>query len=402
VTSSQISSLRVGIIGFGGAGTAHAGYFSCIPGCVVKKIYNPKLEGLESAQKLFPYAERHTDLDHFWADLDVVSICTPDSTHADYLVTALAHHLHVLCEKPLTDSEEGMRKIKTAVAKTDRVVACLHQMRFVPLFRKVKALLDAKELGAISYMEGYYVHNLVHRAFAYDDWRRRDNATPLVYSGCHFVDLLRWFANEEIVEVFAAANNIAFPEYPESDFNLAVLRFKSGVVGKVVVAFGTAGPQDHSIRIYGDRCSIDNNTLFNDAGAWERILHEPIIIQKPLLAHPIKGSHRSYARQLRSNLPAWLLGKIFLAARFLARRPNDEYGGRYYPVRLYEHALACVYGIEDFVQAIRQKRAPLCTVDEASKTVLACLAGVESYRNNHPVRVRTLEEVLQGDKRSAA
>jgi predicted dehydrogenase len=394
--------LRIGILGFGGAGTAHAGYFSCIPGCVVKKIYNPKPERLKSARQLFPHVECHSQLDNFWRDLDAVSVCTPDSTHADYIVAALAQGLHVLCEKQLTDSEEGIRKIKAAVAKSDRVVACLHQMRFVPLYQKVKTVLEANELGAVFYMEGYYVHNLVHRAFANDDWRRRDNATPLVYSGCHFVDLLRWFANEEIVEVFAAANNIAFPEYPESDFNLVTLRFKSGVIGKVVVAFGAAGPQDHSIRIYGNRRSIENNTLFNDTGDWERILHEPIIIQKPLLAHPIKASHRGYARQLRANLPAWLLGKIFLTTRFLARRPNDEYGGRYYPVRLYEHSLACVAAIDDFVQAIRQKRAPLCTVDEASKTVLACLAGVESYRNNRPVRVRTLEEIMQGDKGSAA
>ena len=108
----------------------------------------------------------------------------------------------------------------------------------------------------------------------------------------------------------------------------------------------------------------------------------------------IKTTHHGTLRQLRSNLPAWLLGKIFLASRWLARHPNNEYGGRYYPVRLYEHAFACVQAIEDFVGAIRERRPPLCTVDEASRTVLACLAGVESYRTNRPVRVRPLEEVM--------
>src|SRR6185295_9259477 len=136
------------------------------------------------------------------------------------------------------------------------------QMRFVPLHRRMKALVGAGALGAISYLEGYYVHDLTLRAFVTDRWRETDNATPLVYSGCHFVDLLRWLADEEIVEVFAAANNIAFPEYPESDLNLVTLRFQSGVIGKVVVAFGAAGPQDHSLRIFGTRRSIDNNMLF--------------------------------------------------------------------------------------------------------------------------------------------
>lgn len=390
--------LRIGILGFGGAGTAHAAYFPCLSECLVTKLFDPKPERLAAAANMFPNVERHLTLDTFWSDLDVVSICTPDSTHADYILTALAHGLHVICEKPITDTEEGIRKIKAALATSDRVVACLHQMRFVPLFQKVKLVLEANELGTVSYLEGYYVHNLVHRAFVNDDWRRRDNVTPLVYSGCHFVDLLRWLANDDIVEVFAAANNLAFPEYPESDLNLVTLRFKSGVIGKVLVAFGAAGPQDHSLRIYGSRRSIDNNMMFNDTFGWERILHEPIIIQHPLLSHPIKSSHYGFVRQLRANLPAWLMGKIFLATRYLARRPNAEYGGRYYPVRLYEHALACVRALDDFVQAIRQKRAPLCNVDEASKTVLACLAGVESYRTNRVVRVRTLEEVMQSDQ----
>jgi len=162
----------------------------------------------------------------------------------------------------------------------------------------------------------------------------------------------------------------------------------------VLVAFGAAGPQDHSLRIYGSRRSIENNVMFKGGRGWGRGLHEPILVQEALTRHPLKTSHHGTLRQLRSNLPAWLLGKIFLASRWLARHPNNEYGGRYYPVRLYEHAFACVQAIEDFVGAIRERRPPLCTVDEASRTVLACLAGVESYRTNRPVRVRPLEEVM--------
>jgi len=82
-------------------------------------------------------------------------------------------------------------------------------MRFVPLHQKIKALVDAGVLGALSYLEGYYVHDLTARAFQNDRWREDDNATPLVYSGCHFVDLLRWLAGEEIVEVFAAKRSAA-------------------------------------------------------------------------------------------------------------------------------------------------------------------------------------------------
>lgn len=390
----ELTPLRIGILGFGGAGYAHWSYFSCVPGCRVVKVFDTKRAGLERAAAASRDIQPCDTLEEFWKGLDAVSVCTPDSTHAQYITAALEHGLHVISEKPLTDSVEGIRAIFQAAERSDRVVAVLHQMRFVPLHHKIKRLIDNGRLGTISYLEGYYVHNLIGRAFQYDDWRKTDNATPLVYSGCHFVDLLRWFAGSEITEVFAAANHLSFPEYPESDLNLVTLRFSSGAIGKVLVAFGAAGPQDHSVRVYGNNAMVDANVLFTKDGGWADIIHSPIVIQRKLLKHPRPEAHYDLFSQLRSNLPAYIFGKTFQALRFLSRRPGTDYGARAYPLRLYEHSLACVEAIEDFVDSIHRSRQPQCTVQEAARTVLACLAGVESYRTNVPVKVPALEQVI--------
>jgi predicted dehydrogenase len=386
--------LRVGILGFGGAGQAHAFYVSCVPGCRVVKVFDPEPERLARAALSAPQAVRCGGLDEFWPDLDAVIVCTPDRTHAGYIVDALGHGLHVLCEKPLTDSMDGIRRISAAEAASNRVVAVVHQMRFVPLHQKIRAAIDAGVLGAIFYMEGYYAHNLTTRAFQNDTWRRTDNATPLVYSGCHFVDLLRWFAGEEIVEVLGAANNIAFPAYPESDLNVVLMRFASGAIGKVVVTFGEPAPQDHTVRVSGAKGSVQNALLFTNEHRWGTVLHRPIVIQRPLLKGPGKEGGQTLYRQLRTNLPPYIVARMFDGLRFGARRPGAEYGVRYYPLRLYEHSLACVNAIHDFVTAIRERRRPLCTVEESARTVLACLAGVESYRTNRPVAVPRLTDVL--------
>src|SRR5439155_26498589 len=185
--------------------------------------------------------------------------------------------------------------------------------------QKVHGAIRSGALGRLSYLEGYYVHNLTRRAFANDLSRRSDNATPLVYSGCHFVDLLRWFAGADIVEVFAAANHIAFPEYPESDLNVAVLRFSSGAIGKVVVAFGEPSPQDHTIRVSGSKGSVQNALLFTDDRRWGTLLHRPMPLQRPLLKGPGKQGGQSVYRQLRSNLPPYLVSRIFEWVRFAAR-----------------------------------------------------------------------------------
>ena len=383
--------MRIGIIGFGGAGQAHYFYFACIAGCRVTKILDPKPAAAERATVCARDAIFCSEEERFWPDLDAVVVCTPDATHASYIVKALERGLHVLVEKPLTDSVEGLCAIRRAAAASpSQVVAVVHQMRFVPLHKRIKALTAAGSLGTLSYLEGYYVHDLTTRAFQNDRWRAEDNATPLVYSGCHFVDLLRWFAGEEIVEVFAAANHRAFPEYPESDLNLVTMRFASGAIGKVVVAFGEAGPQDHSVRVAGSEATVRNNLLYRRDGRLGEVLHRPMVFQPALLAGPDKRGGQSRYRQLRTNLPPYLFARTVEALRVLARRPNAEYGAAGYPVRLYEHSFACVEAITDFVMAIRDRRAPLCSIEESGRTVLACLAGVESYRTNRPVAVLPL------------
>lgn len=397
-----MTDLRVGIIGFGGAGIAHHSYFTYLDGCRVVKVYDPKSAGLQRAAELAPHLERCIELEKFWIGLDVVSVCSPDSSHADYVSEALARGLHVLCEKPLTDSIEGIRKIKEAQRKSGCIVAVLHQMRFVPLFRKIKTILARNELGVISYLEGYYVHNLTRRAWLYDDWRRTDNATPAVYAGCHFIDLLRWFANEEIVEVFAAANNLGFPEYPESDLNVVTLRFHSGVLGKMLVSFGSACPQDHSVRVYGNQGCIDNSALFSgepNGVRWVRTIHRPILLPRqwrPANASWMRRAIReclTVRRRLLARLPAWLIATAFDGVRSVLP-PEGEYGIRHYPMRLYEHDLACIEAVENFLHAVRGSAPLLCTLDESAKTVLACLASVQSYRTNLPVAVPTLDSVL--------
>lgn len=399
-----MADLRVGIIGFGGAGLAHYSYFTwSVRGCRVVKVYDPKPAGLTRAAEVAPRVERCTDLGEFWKGLDVVSVCSPDHSHADYVAAALERDLHVLCEKPLTDSVEGIRKIKAAERKSSAVVAVLHQMRFVPLYQKMRDILINKELGVVSYLEGYYVHDLTRRAWVYDDWRRVHNATPMIYAGCHFVDLLRWFVDEEIVEVYAAANHLGFPEYPESDVNVATLHFRSGVLGKVLISFGSACPQDHTVRVYGNEGCIDNSALFlkgPDGIRWARTIHTPILAA-PQWRRARTGSWVRRAvriclaprQQFFGRLPAVLVAAAFEGLR-RALPPGGEYGVRHYPVRLYEHASACTEAIEDFLDAVRNSKRPMCTVDESAKTVLACIAGVQSYRTHTPVPVPSLDAIL--------
>jgi predicted dehydrogenase len=140
----QLSSkpvLRAAVIGAGVFGRHHATKYSCIPGVKLNAIADPD-----------PDARRHVTA-HFdvpavadWRDLlgkvDLVSVCSPASTHAGIVRAFLAAGAHVLVEKPIaTDLEEAEGLI--ALADSRKLVLTVgHQERFV--FAK-SGLLDYQD-----------------------------------------------------------------------------------------------------------------------------------------------------------------------------------------------------------------------------------------------------------------
>lgn len=377
-------AFNVGIVGFGGAGFAHHKHFTLHKETKVSAVFDTKEDGLARARKLSGNILVTNNIEKFLAsNIDIVSICSPDNTHAEYFIKSLAAKKHILCEKPLTDSLEGCKIILQAKQAIPNVVSAVqHQMRFLPVHCKMKQLLKQKALGDVFYIEGYYVHNLTKRAWVYDDWRRTDNATPLVYSGCHFVDLLRWLLDDEVEEIFGFANSISFPEYPESDCNVLLLRFRSGIIGKVIVAFGAGRPQDHSVRIYGSQRSIENNLLFEKNGKF-KVFHRPFITVPPGERFHLKTN----LIRLRDELLPLCMSYIFEAGMKLFPQ-RGSYSISSFPIRLYEHDYAVRMSIIDFLNAIRHKKEPGCTVKESAKTVVTCLAGVESYRSRKPKLIK--------------
>ncbi len=374
--------LKIGIVGFGGAGMAQYGHFYSL-GCPVTAVFDPHAAGQQRARNFSGGMLVTGDFDQFLAaDLDAVSICSPDRTHADYYARSLRAGKHTIAEKPLTDSLDGCREILAAMReRPDCVAATQHQMRFLPVHLEMRRLLQARQLGQLSYLEGYYIHNLTQRASLYDRWRFEDNATPLIYSGCHFVDLLRWLLDDEVVEVSGMANNLAFPEYPESDTNITLLRFRSGVIGKVITAFGFGRPQDHSVRIYGNERCIENNLLFAKDGSFSVFARPawPPASERPAGLKP-------RLRFWRSAIKTMLLSRV--AERLLkTRHLLPDYSVAAYPQRMYEHRHAVRESLRDFVGAVQERRPPLCSALDAARTVATCLAGVEAYRTGRTVAV---------------
>ena len=91
-------------------------------------------------------------------DLDAVIIATPDFWHAPHTIACLEAGLHVYCEKEMSNTLEGARKMVEAARRTGKLLQIGHQRRSNPRYRYCyeKLINGAKLLGTITTVNGQW------------------------------------------------------------------------------------------------------------------------------------------------------------------------------------------------------------------------------------------------------
>ncbi len=110
------------------------------------------------AEKAADYAHRHqvdqwySDADELMADKNVnaIYIATPPASHEAYAIKALEKGFNVYVEKPVTRNAAEARCIAAAVKQhPEQKLTVAHYRRALPMFLKVKELIDNKVVGDI-------------------------------------------------------------------------------------------------------------------------------------------------------------------------------------------------------------------------------------------------------------
>ncbi|MDQ7804765.1 Gfo/Idh/MocA family oxidoreductase [Amycolatopsis sp. A133] len=137
--------------------------------------------------------------------IDVVVVCTPDHTHADYVVAALEAGCDVVTEKPMTTDVGGARRILAARRETGRSVRVAFNYRYNPVHRRVRELLAGGAIGEIGSVEFSWLLDTAHGADYFRRWHR-DKANSgglLVHKSGHHFDLVNWWLGSGPETVFA-------------------------------------------------------------------------------------------------------------------------------------------------------------------------------------------------------
>ncbi|GBE87442.1 Probable D-xylose 1-dehydrogenase (NADP(+)) [Sparassis crispa] len=143
------------------------------------------------------------------AGIDAVYIPLPNGLHYEWTMKALAAGKHVLCEKPISNNEEEVRKMFAYAAEKSLVLLESWQPHFHPALHRVKAILDEGSLGKIVKMSAEFG---ISRMFLPEDDIRYDfslGGGMLMDMGPYPINCLRFLASSNPTVESAESINLS-------------------------------------------------------------------------------------------------------------------------------------------------------------------------------------------------
>ncbi|OGW83050.1 MAG: hypothetical protein A2987_01830 [Omnitrophica bacterium RIFCSPLOWO2_01_FULL_45_10] len=252
--------LKIGIIGLG-IGEEHISGYKRHPACEVIALCDLSAEKLRSSKEKYPHLMLHRSADDILndPDIDIVSIASYDNYHYEQVVQALSKNKHVFVEKPLCLYEKEARHIRSILRANPGVKLSSNMvLRKSPRFRYLKKTIEKGGLGTLFYVESDYNYGRLEKIT--EGWRGKIGFYSVIYGGgVHVVDLLIWLTGGVVIEVSAYGNNISSKgRFKYNDMVVAILKFKSGLIGKVAANMGCVFPHFHTMSIYGTKATFVN------------------------------------------------------------------------------------------------------------------------------------------------
>lgn len=234
-----MKQVKTGIIGCGKVGDFHAKAYANLPESSFAAVCDVNLERARAfAEKYGVKAYDSVEKMVEECGLEVVSVATPHPLHARSAVPAAKLGCNVLVEKPLASSLEDCDAILAAGKEGKVTIGTMVQRRFYrPCMRIRKAIDDGKIgrpiLGTLTMLgwrdDAYYRS---------DPWRGTwdgEGGGVLVNQAPHQLDLLQWYMGE-IEEIYGMWKNLNHPYIEVEDTAVAVIKFKNGGIGNIVVS----------------------------------------------------------------------------------------------------------------------------------------------------------------------
>ncbi len=329
VTDGRV--LKVGIIGTGWIADAHIIEYLKMPDVQVvagadlvpgKAEAFFKKHGVENV-RCYPDHKSMLDAE---PDLDAVSVCTYNRTHAECTIYALEKGVNVLLEKPMCVTIEEAVDICRAEKKSGKIISVGFQPRLDPNMQMIKKIVESGELGQVYYIQtgGGRRHGIptpFGTSFIED---KTAGIGALADIGCYSLDMVLnaigypkpltvtgymsdFFGKQEITYTRSGRPAEYAKLFSVDDFGAGFIRLEGGVVLDFRIAWdmhldtpgdtiimGTKG----SLRIPSTECW--NGTVGGPMKIYHDVAGEPTCTEIPIL----KSNLGLFYKKIRSFLDA--------------------------------------------------------------------------------------------------
>ncbi len=209
--------LRIGIVGCGALGLAHAERLNAMPSVQVRAVADPDARAVQRvADALSPTTrvEQFTDYRELLheSSLDAVSINSPNLWHVEQLLASLDRGLHVLCEKPLSMAPDEVEQVVRATERTGKIVAIAYQSRYRRDSRILRRALQSGKSGRITSIDVLTCEDWVTPNRG--TWRHDPSRCPggfFADANGHQLDLVFWLTGLQAASIRATIENRGTP-----------------------------------------------------------------------------------------------------------------------------------------------------------------------------------------------
>jgi predicted dehydrogenase len=200
-----MTQIRIGVIGVTGRGALARSWHKPDGDSVVTAGMDVTEEALSHFKEtLNPDAFMTTDVDELLDrdDIDAIAITSPDFTHEEYALKALAAKKHVFCEKPMAITTEGCDRMLEAWKESGKEFMIGFNMRYMNIFRVMKDIVDSGVIGEIKVV--WCRHFVAHGGdWYYHDWHGNSQYSTglLLQKAAHDIDMIHWITGHYATKV---------------------------------------------------------------------------------------------------------------------------------------------------------------------------------------------------------
>ena len=157
----------------------------------------------------------------------------------DLCIAALEKGIHVMAEKPIGRSAAEVQRVVDAADSAGVQLSVCYQNRYSPLYHEMRTLIGQGVLGPLMSVEMRMLTTQVkfrrpgHWLFN----KKIAGGGMLSWLGCHYIDMMRYITQDEIVSVSAQVATRSGEDIDVEDVAVLAVELASGAIGSLHVGY---------------------------------------------------------------------------------------------------------------------------------------------------------------------